>query len=96
MIKLITGVVDYKSTPNQPWQPWPYLPPTPGTLAILKREAEASFRRALKVYMWLKRKKKPAPMPIPHAIFYGERIYGFRLRGTKQEWDVEQGLKSLA
>lgn len=82
--------MQFKHSPNSPWHDWQYLPPTTGTLMILKRESEASHRLALKAYLRAKKDGIRKAMPIPHCVFYGERIHSFKFLNGKV-WDVEKG-----
>ncbi len=86
----MSNPVEFKLTPNAPWKDWEFMAPTNATLAILKREAEASHKKAIKQYLWAKKKGIKKPFPIPHCLFYGEHVYAFRWNKSRV-WNVEQG-----
>lgn len=86
----MSNPVEFKITPNAPWKDWQFMAPTNTTLAILKRESEASHHRAVKVYLSSKRKGIKKPLPVPHCLFYGEHVYAFRWNKSRV-WTCEHG-----
>lgn len=89
VVAIMPNPIQFKPTPHAPLQDWMYLGPTKQTLEILKREAEANFRKAIRFYLSLKKKGIIKPVPFPSALFYGQKVYGFKWKD--KEWDVEKG-----
>jgi len=80
--------VKYKPAPYSSWFDWPYLPPSKGTLEILKREANANYPRQMRQFMADKRKGVKTTVPHKFAMFYGEKVWGFKFTSSNEEWNL--------